>query len=268
MTGFDEAVRAVVDGDVEALGRLLSREPGLVHARSGDAHRATLLHYVAANGVADELQRSPPNAVEVCRRLLAAGADPDARNDSYGGGPLTTPLCLLVSSWHPYAAGVQAPLVRALVEGGASVEGVRGDGAPLWQALRFGYREAAETLVACGARAERLAVAAGLGDLERVERRLEGAPAEEVQEALHLAVTHLRYEVAERLLEAGADPNGRVSGHHAELPLMQAVFLHHAGMARWLLARGADPAAVCGKWGQSARERAAGMGEGWAFLSG
>ena len=42
------------------------------------SHRATLLHYVGANGVEDYRQRSPQNAVAVAEALLAAGAEVDA----------------------------------------------------------------------------------------------------------------------------------------------------------------------------------------------
>ena len=55
---FESAVEAVVDGDVAALDAALLRNSALVSARSSrvcafdpPVHRATLLHYVAANGV-------------------------------------------------------------------------------------------------------------------------------------------------------------------------------------------------------------------------
>src|SRR5262249_53709418 len=75
---FEAAVDAVVAGEVVALTTLLDREPRLVGARSLRSHRATLLHYVGANGVEHERQRTPPNAPAVATLLLARGADPDA----------------------------------------------------------------------------------------------------------------------------------------------------------------------------------------------
>jgi len=67
-------VKAIVTGDVQALRRELAADPALVHARSASAHHATLLHYVAANGIEPELQRQVPNADEIANVLLAAGA--------------------------------------------------------------------------------------------------------------------------------------------------------------------------------------------------
>ena len=54
---FEEAVDAVISGDIETLKSLLRREPSLIRMRSSRAHGAMLIHYVAANGVEDERQR-------------------------------------------------------------------------------------------------------------------------------------------------------------------------------------------------------------------
>ena len=260
---FGEAVEAVIDGNAARLSALLRHHPDLVHARSPKPHAATLLHYVAANGVEDELQRTPANAVEICELLLAAGSDPDSVANTYGGGPNETALCLLVSSWHPFERGVQSDLVRALATGGASLNGTRDDGAPLGTALLFGYTSAAETLASLGARVDNLFFAAGLGDEARVReffaddgslragalgtyappvaKGLASEPHEIVQEAFHFAVTHGRVPVAEFLLARGADVNGRTTGQHCELPLMQVLFVRELELVPFLLKRGADP---------------------------
>src|ERR1041384_5630377 len=47
---FELAVEAIITGDVTTLKRLLRQNPELVRARSTREHRATLLHYVGANG--------------------------------------------------------------------------------------------------------------------------------------------------------------------------------------------------------------------------
>lgn len=88
---FEDAVEAVIGGDLEGLQRLLAARPGLASARSTrrccfdpPVHRATLLHYVAANGVENHRQRTPANALAIARALLDAGAEPDALADFYG----------------------------------------------------------------------------------------------------------------------------------------------------------------------------------------
>ena len=139
---FEAAVEAVVAGDLPALRSLLREDPELVRARSTRVtpfdpfgHRAMLLHYVAANGVEGYRQKTPPNAVEVAKTLLEAGAEPDALADLYGGR--CTTMSLLVSSAHPAQAGVQAALADTLLDFGASL-GESGEGnwtSPLMTAL-------------------------------------------------------------------------------------------------------------------------------------
>jgi hypothetical protein len=109
---FEAAVEAVITGDLPMLASSLAADPALVRARSTRVthfdppiHRATLLHYVAANGVEAHRQRTPANAVEVATALLRAGAEVDALADLYGGR--CTTMNLLVSSAHPARAGVQ-----------------------------------------------------------------------------------------------------------------------------------------------------------------
>ena len=82
MDNFETAVEAVIAGDLDTLRALLRSDPSLVRARSQREHHATLLHYVSANGVEDERQKTPPNAVEVARTLLEAGAEVDALADT------------------------------------------------------------------------------------------------------------------------------------------------------------------------------------------
>ena len=48
---FETAADAICNGDVKTVKRLLREEPQLIHSRSTREHKATLLHYVSANGV-------------------------------------------------------------------------------------------------------------------------------------------------------------------------------------------------------------------------
>jgi hypothetical protein len=168
---FEAAADSVVGGDGATLGSLLRADPGLAPRALGAAAYATLLHYVAANGVEDFRQKSPPNAVAIATVLLDAGAEVDAVADTYGGGPAQTTLNLLVSSAHPANAGVQVALVELLADRGAAVDGVADDGSPLMTALGFGYPAAAQALAARGARVDNVLVAAGLGRLDIVRAR-------------------------------------------------------------------------------------------------
>jgi hypothetical protein len=109
---FEAAVEAVVDGDLPVLRKRLADRPALATARSHWGHRATLLHYLAANGVEIYRQRVSPMAPEVARLLLTHGADPGATAHMYGSEK--TPLDLLLTSSHPRAAGVTDQLARVL----------------------------------------------------------------------------------------------------------------------------------------------------------
>jgi hypothetical protein len=51
VSAFEAAADAIVTGDVATIKRLLREHPDLIQARSTREHRATLLHYVSANGV-------------------------------------------------------------------------------------------------------------------------------------------------------------------------------------------------------------------------
>ncbi len=159
---FESAADAVVAGDLETLERLLQEDRKLVRARSSRAHQATLLHYLAANGVEDYRQKTPRNAAAVARVLLNAGAEVDATIEAYGTE--WTAVGLIATSLHPLDAGEQVPLLKILLDAGAAVDGVSEEWTPLVMALRNGRREAAEFLAQRGASLN-LEGAAGVGRL-------------------------------------------------------------------------------------------------------
>jgi hypothetical protein len=245
---FEAAADAIAAGDAAALRALLRDNPGLAAVRSArvthfdpPVHGCQLLHYIGANGVEQHRQRTPPNAVEIARMLLDAGAEPDALAWLYGGE--CTTLSLLVSSSHPAEAGLQAELAETLLDYGASVE-PRGSGnwqSPLMTALAFGYRETAEALVRRGARVDTLPAAAALGRLDLAANLLGGAGPPDRHRALALAAQHGHVEVVRLLLDAGEDPNRyNPEGSHAHsTPLHQAALGGHEGVVRLLAKRGA-----------------------------
>ncbi|HXR97726.1 MAG TPA: ankyrin repeat domain-containing protein [Terriglobales bacterium] len=243
---FESAVEAVIHGDLEALREALRRNPGLVAARSTrvccfdpPVHAATLLHYVAANGVEGYRQMTPPQAVEVARELLQAGAEPDALAHMYGAE--CTPMSMLVSSSHPEKAHLQIPLVELLLDHGAALEGrgTRQWGGPLHTALVFGMLDAARALARRGARVD-LPDAAGLGLLDEASRLLP-ASAEDRRLAFALAAQHGHADVVRLLLDHGEDPNRyNPEGNHAHAtPLHHAVLGGHTEVVALLLDRGA-----------------------------
>ncbi len=202
---FEKAVDAVVSGDTETLESLLSREPDLIRMRSSRAHGAMLIHYVAANGVEDERQSTPVNVVDAANVLIDAGAEIDAT--FLDGASGTTPLVSLVTSFHPHKSGVASELVSVFVNAGARVDGLKGDGEPLRLALGFEYPESVRALLECGARIANVEIAAGLGELELVERFGDkgGISSRELEEAFWSACKYGHTEVAEYLLKRGVD---------------------------------------------------------------
>jgi len=237
---FEAAVEAVVSGDLPALRAMLRDDPGLARARSSRRHHATLLHYIAANGVEGGRQRTPANAVEIARILLGAGADPNATAEMYDAD--CTTMSMLVSSAPPAEAGVQATLAETLLDHGAAARGPDPtDRSALLTALAFGHVATAQALARRGASSGSLAEAAGLGRPDEVARLLPRSDAGSRRIALALAAQHGHAAVVRLLLDAGVDPNlFNPDGYHAHsTPLHQAAWAGHAEAVQLLVGRGA-----------------------------
>jgi ankyrin repeat protein len=233
-------VEAVVAGDTAALAAMLREHPQLARARSTRRHHATLLHYVAANGVEHGRQKTPANAVEVAKLLLDAGAQVDAVADMYDHQ--CTTMSMLVSSCHPANAGLQAALAETLLDYGAAFAGPGTNWqSALMTALAFGYLDTAKALAARGAPVDNIAAAAGLGRLEDATRLLLSADNQSRHIALALAAQHGHAEVVRLLLEVGEDPNRfNPEGFHSHAtPLHHAALYGHIDVVRLLVERGA-----------------------------
>lgn len=199
---FEHAADAVVVGDLDGLRKLLRERPELATARSSRPHRCTLLHYLAANGVEGERQRTPANAVAVIDLLLAAGSDPNASCYTYRGGPGQTAAGLLVGSAAPREARLTLPMIAALARGGARLDAVY----TLLVRLSVGDRvdltaePAGRALVESVTLGEPRLVQAFLNaGVEVDSRRGDGAT------ALHLAAFDGDAALVEELLAHGAD---------------------------------------------------------------
>ena len=237
---FETAVEAVVSGDVESLAAMLRDHPELARARSTRRHHATLLHYVAANGVEGARQKTPKTAVAIAKMLLEAGAEVDALADMYD--EQCTTMSMLVSSGHPAEAGLQIPLAETLLDHGAALTGAGSKWrSPLMTALQFGYLPTAHALARRGAPVDGIAAAAGLGRVQETARLLPDADNESRHAALVLAAQLGHAAVVQLLLDAGEDPNRfNPEGYHAHsTPLHQAIAADHSDVVQVLVERGA-----------------------------
>jgi Ankyrin repeats (3 copies) len=260
-SNFEAAVDAVIHGDAARLRQLLSEDPGLVYARSMREHEARLLHYVAANGVENYRQKTPPNIVEITEMLLQAGAEVDATAHAYGGEATT--LGLAATSGHPEHAGVIEALLSTLLEHGAALEPAAGQSI-VTAALANGRMQAAAYLASRGARCG-FVEAAALGRLDTVRDSIaaEGSATHEIEQALLYACPYGHVEVVALLIVHGADlaaqtRDGQTALHQAVIGCNAAtvrLLLEHnppleatntyggtpAGQALWSAAHSAEP---------------------------
>ena len=235
---FETAADAIITGEITTVRKLLQENPQLIRARSNRSHRATLLHYVGANGVENFRQKTPKNAVEIAEVLLAAGAEVDAMADMYGG---STTLGLIATSVHPFLAGVQNPLLDTFLKRGADIDHPQAGGnqqCAVNGALANGRPEAAEFLASRGARLD-LEGAAGVGWLDVVKDFFEPegalkptATETQMKSGFKWACGFGRTRVVEFLLERGLDA-GEI--HRGETPLHCAAYGGHTDVLNLLL---------------------------------
>jgi hypothetical protein len=245
-SAFEAAADAIVQGDASSVARLLSEHPELVRARSTREHRATLLHYVSANGVEGYRQKSPKNAAVIAGMLLDAGAEVDAEADVYGGG--WTTLGLIATSGPPAAAGVQLDVIDVLLQHGAHIAHGGSARVLVRACLANGQPDAAEYLMSRGAPLD-LASAAGIGRLDIVERFFDAdgtlkAAMAELLDACAFACTFGRAGIVDFLFDRGLDVNAELQSHGAgHTGLHVAAFQGHPDVVAILLRRGArvDP---------------------------
>ncbi len=151
-------IAAIVDGDVAAFDARLAAMPvlarqaladGATRQRAGDFFLASLGRYLMAGDTALHIAAGACR-IDMTQNLLAAGADPRARNRR-GAEPLHDAACGApgAAAWNPDA---QAQVISALVAAGADPNTRDKSGAtPLHKAVRTRCAGAVEALLAAGA---------------------------------------------------------------------------------------------------------------------
>lgn len=109
---FERAIDMILNGNIEDLNSLIDADPDVLNRHSSFGHRASLLHYLAANGVETHRQITPYNGTAIMQLLLDRGADPHKRHNIYQGNASLQDL--ISSSAHPYEAGIANSLLELL----------------------------------------------------------------------------------------------------------------------------------------------------------
>ncbi|KAL5234784.1 hypothetical protein ACI65C_002194 [Semiaphis heraclei] len=240
-----ELLEASKAGELEKVQRLLTAYPHIVNCRDLDGRHSTPLHFAAGY-----------NRVTVCQYLLSHGADVHAKDKgglvplhnacSYGHFEVTDMLIqhganVNVSDlWkftplHEAAAKGKHEIVRLLLQHGADDTKKNRDGHTPLGLVRDNDIEVADLLRGNAA----LLDAAKKGILARVQRLLtsENINCRDTQgrnsTPLHLAAGYNNLEVAEFLLEQGADVNAQDKG--GLIPLHNASSYGHLDLAALLI---------------------------------
>ncbi|XP_023016251.2 tankyrase isoform X1 [Leptinotarsa decemlineata] len=240
-----QILEAAKSGDLEQVQRLLGSFPHIVNCRDLDGRHSTPLHF--ASGY---------NRVSVVEFLLQQGADVHAKDKgglvplhnacSYGHYEVTELLVKhgatvnVADLWkftplHEAAAKGKYEIVKLLLKHGADPSKKNRDGATPLDLVREGDQDVADLLRGNAA----LLDAAKKGNLARVQRlvSVENINCRDAQgrnsTPLHLAAGYNNVEVAEFLLENGADVNAQDKG--GLIPLHNASSYGHLDIAALLI---------------------------------
>ena len=225
---FRRAVDLLDAGDAAGLRSHLQEHPKLIYQRvvfeGGNYFRnPALIEFIAENPIRHGTL--PGNILEVAKVILDAGVEPSALNETLG----------LVSTGSVVReCRQQVPLINVLCQYGADANSA------LKVSATLGEFEAAQALIACGARLN-LPTAAALGRTDDAHRLLPGANSEERHLALSSACNFGHFEIVRFLLGAGEDPDryNPVGGHSHATPLHLAALCGHEAVVRLLVERSA-----------------------------
>ncbi|XP_015120588.1 poly [ADP-ribose] polymerase tankyrase [Diachasma alloeum] len=240
-----QLLEASKSGDLTAVERILQANPHAVNCRDLDGRHSTPLHFAAGY-----------NRVPVVEYLLANGADVHAKDKgglvplhnacSYGHYEVTEllvkhgALVNVADLWrftplHEAAAKGKCEIVRLLLRHGADASKKNRDGAIPLDLVREGDQDVADLLRGNSA----LLDAAKKGNLARAQRLVtqDNINCRDAQgrnsTPLHLAAGYNNLEVAEFLLERGADVNAQDKG--GLIPLHNASSYGHLDIAALLI---------------------------------
>ncbi|KAK7571104.1 hypothetical protein V9T40_014708 [Parthenolecanium corni] len=264
-----QLLEASKSGDCDQVQRLLTTYPHIVNCRDLDGRHSTPLHFAAGY-----------NRVSVVEYLLSHGADVHAKDKgglvplhnacSYGHYEVTEMLVKhganvnVADLWkftplHEAAAKGKYDIVKLLLQNGADPAKKNRDGATPLDLVKEGDQDVADLLRGNAA----LLDAAKKGNLARIQRLLtpENINCRDLQgrnsTPLHLAAGYNNLEVAEFLLERGADVNAQDKG--GLIPLHNASSYGHLDIAALLIKYKTNVNAT-DKWGFTPLHEAAQKG--------
>jgi len=245
---FLAAFKALEKYDTAALNSLLQRQPQLAKERGTNGN--TLLNLA----VSLSARANREKALSMVSTMLIAGAEVNEPNDR-GSTPL-----------HQAAYSNQSDIAAALIERGADLdlEAHGSGGTPLIFALFWGHREVADLLGSHSVAPGNLRAAAGLGNLNLLEKCFSGEktltpeafaargfyrphsgfpdwdpssnPQQVLDEALVWACKSGRTKVLERLMQAGANLD---ADPYRGTPLIWAAACNRIETAEWVIDHGA-----------------------------
>lgn len=230
-TVTDQLVLAIRTGDIDTVRRLVAEHAELASSPLGGRHGSrTALH------VTTDWPGYFPNGPAIVRVLIAAGADPDAREPAKGSE----------TALHWAASSDDAEVARALIEAGADVNLPDGSiGTPLENAVGYGCWNVARLLVERGARVDKLWTAAALGLTDRLRELVAGREVanEDLSQALWHACNGGQRRAAEFLADAGADLDWTPEyAQGTALDAAQQLGTQQQNVINWLRERGAHGA--------------------------
>jgi len=231
--------KAMDGGDIDLVRSLLAAQPKLTSSLISWGPmlcpcKTEPLHYLS-DAPFNQLWDHGKQA-ELATVLIEAGAPVDGLPTS-GESPL-----------HGAASLGEAGVAKVLIDHGANIEAIARypgipDGTPLDFSVHFGIVDVVDLLVRCGANILSTRIAAGAGQLDRVQHDWQSLQTntKTLHDVLRCAAVCDRIEVVEFILESSVDVNADIEG---------ATVLHWAAweakprMVEFLLSRGANSTTI------------------------